>query len=368
MGIFRRPESPFWWLWLETAPKGRQRERTDVIVGTTTAQRRASRKLAQQVYFKRMGDLATTRHGLPTEPERITLALHAAWWLAHVAVHHRGYSREQEIVQTLTAALGDLALDEITKARVFEYITARRATVAAGTVNREVDVLKQILTSAVPEYLPANPIARLRRVHGAETEARTLSRADERRLLKVLAPPDRALVLLALDCLLRLSDAINLTRAHDHGAYLSVLNSKTGSYKVPVSGRVRKALDALPKDGEYYFAGRRRAAASRDYRSSVKSMLRRACAKAGIAYGRGTGITFHGLRHTGATRMVEAGVPLRIVQAIGGWRSLRQLERYAHPSDEATRDAVETVGRRRRFGHNQRTPRRRKRRKNQPAA
>lgn len=41
--------------------------------------------------------------------------------------------------------------------------------------------------------------------------------------------------------------------------------------------------------------------------------------------------------------MVAAGVSLRAVQEIGGWTSLRMLERYAHPSDEEMQRAVRVL-------------------------
>jgi hypothetical protein len=40
MGVFVRPDSPVWWLWLETTS---QKERTDIRIGTTTIQKRDSR-------------------------------------------------------------------------------------------------------------------------------------------------------------------------------------------------------------------------------------------------------------------------------------------------------------------------------------
>ena len=55
------------------------------------------------------------------------------------------------------------------------------------------------------------------------------------------------------------------------------------------------------------------------------------------------GITFHSLRHTGASRMVDGGVDLRTVQEIGGWSSLRMVERYSHPTPKAKRAAVERI-------------------------
>ncbi len=41
--------------------------------------------------------------------------------------------------------------------------------------------------------------------------------------------------------------------------------------------------------------------------------------------------------------MVAAGVSLRAVQEIGGWTSLRMLERYAHPSGEEMARAVRVL-------------------------
>jgi len=44
----------------------------------------------------------------------------------------------------------------------------------------------------------------------------------------------------------------------------------------------------------------------------------------------GVDITFHELRHTWATRMLEAGVPEAIVAELGGWTSTRMLKTYSH--------------------------------------
>lgn len=41
-------------------------------------------------------------------------------------------------------------------------------------------------------------------------------------------------------------------------------------------------------------------------------------------------LTIHCTRHTGATRMAQAGVPLQQIAAYGGWRSLAAVQRYMH--------------------------------------
>jgi integrase len=52
------------------------------------------------------------------------------------------------------------------------------------------------------------------------------------------------------------------------------------------------------------------------------------------------GVSHHTFRHTGASVMVANGVSLRAVQMIGGWTSLRMVERYAHLDDAELQRAV----------------------------
>jgi integrase len=42
------------------------------------------------------------------------------------------------------------------------------------------------------------------------------------------------------------------------------------------------------------------------------------------------GVSWHGLRHTRASRLTMAGVAPRTLQTLGNWRSLSMVERYSH--------------------------------------
>jgi site-specific recombinase XerD len=57
------------------------------------------------------------------------------------------------------------------------------------------------------------------------------------------------------------------------------------------------------------------------------------------------------LRHTFA--LVMAGVDLRTVQELGGWASLRMVERYSHLSPSHRAEAIERIASKnfRRFSH-----------------
>ena len=54
---------------------------------------------------------------------------------------------------------------------------------------------------------------------------------------------------------------------------------------------------------------------------------------------------FHDLRHTFATRLVQAGVDLYAVQKLGRWKSISMVERYAHHCPESLRPGVEILDR-----------------------
>jgi integrase len=55
------------------------------------------------------------------------------------------------------------------------------------------------------------------------------------------------------------------------------------------------------------------------------------------------GFTWHGLRHTFASRLVMAGVDLLTVKELGRWRTLAMVQRHAHLAPNHLRAAVERL-------------------------
>src|SRR6058998_3736938 len=55
------------------------------------------------------------------------------------------------------------------------------------------------------------------------------------------------------------------------------------------------------------------------------------------------GYVWHSNRHTFASRLVMAGVDLRTVQELGGWRSLAMVQKYAHLAPGHRLAAVEAL-------------------------
>lgn len=63
------------------------------------------------------------------------------------------------------------------------------------------------------------------------------------------------------------------------------------------------------------------------------------------AKGRGETFPFHDLRHTFATRLVQAGVDIYTIQKLGRWKTISMVMRYAHHHPESLRAGVEILDR-----------------------
>lgn len=304
--------------------------------------------MAERVYFARMGKLAFEVEGIPLPKEATTFNTFADWHETHVIANHRGATREREILKGLRKTFGHLDLCAIDKDAVVQWHTARAKETSASTANRELDVLKMILRDATPKYIPASPIAGMKRMKGKKPKRRLLSTEEETRLLKVATDPqDRALIILGIDTLMRLGDLLALRRTDRKGVWLYVAHPKGGEpYEVPMSPRASAALDAIEKEGDFFFSKFRKAENPRDWRGSVRQRLEFLCASAEptIPFGKDQGgITFHwATRRTGASRLlVDKNKPVTVVQTIGNWKTPDVLlEIYAEAQRSDLLDAV----------------------------
>lgn len=349
MGVYVRPDSSFYWMLLERPNQRPLREPTGISHdAATTIGRRLQRQRADDIYRARMADLARARYDLPPEePVTIAFDAYATWFDEHHISKRRGAERDRYALTQLKKFFGTVDLTAIDRPRVQEYITARLKKVSANTVNREVDVLKGMLREAVPKYLKASPLAGTKKLRVVPIKKRVLSAEDEARVLEQLPKRDRALYIVAVDTLIRLSNVVNLKWSEVKRTHLELEDSKTGPYTVPLSDRARAALAALPKKGTYCFPHRRTAKKDRDVRGAIRRLLERACERCDppIPYGRANGgVTFHtATRATGATRMLRAGVDPKTVQRVGNWKSLEQMGAYLQTDDALMQAAVNTI-------------------------
>jgi integrase/recombinase XerD len=153
---------------------------------------------------------------------------------------------------------------------------------------------------------------------------------------------DRLLFLLMLRCGLRVSEACALTwEAIDLQAGTVRINQGKGRVDrvVYLSADVAQALRRWQKHhspGPYLFPSPQRRRAHL-FRSMVNRLMDQYLAAADLT----THYSPHCLRHTFATQLLNAGVPLEVLKELLGHQSLQQTLRYAHLYDTTKRQHYE---------------------------
>jgi integrase len=114
---------------------------------------------------------------------------------------------------------------------------------------------------------------------------------------------------------------VRLGRQHIREDLLTVTQQKTGNDAYVALGReLERALAAMPKSHLTFLVT---GAGAPFTPSGLTHFIRLRCREAGL-----TGCPLHGLRKAGARLAVEARCDITEVAAIGGWKSVRELQRY----------------------------------------
>lgn len=151
---------------------------------------------------------------------------------------------------------------------------------------------------------------------------------------------------LALSSLQRRSDLVRLGRQHIRDGLLTITQQKTGNVAYVVLGAELKAA-MMPSQHLTFLVNGNGAPFTP---GGLTHYFRLRGKEAGL-----TGCPLHGLRKAGARLAVEAGCDITEVAAIGGWKSVRELQRYIedYNRQNAARRAGEKI-RRATSGHTQR--------------
>ena len=249
--------------------------------------------------------------------------------------------RDKAALLHVYPAFTERRVSEIQPLDVRRYIKERRkAGAAASTINKEIGVLSRAIRWANQDLglTLENPVQGLKQ-REPEGRVRWLTRSQAAALVAVagrLGPRAGHLadvVTLALHTGMRKGELLGLTWSQvdmEHGLIvLEGRQTKSGKRRaIPLNGPALAALESR----------RAKAGAAPLVFGGVKDVKRsftHACQLAGI-----TDFRFHDLRHTFASWLVQAGVPLPEVRDLLGHASIEMTERYAHLAPERLRGAV----------------------------
>jgi integrase len=257
-------------------------------------------------------------------------------------------ARTRSALTTILRGLGDPTPQDVVVPSVKAY---RRDRVADGvsirTVNKEVGCLRVMLKTMVEDGVIAeNPLSKLGDLKASPQDKRVRRRALTAGEAQILLSksdaldrrsprgtfPQTPLWLTFLETGARWSELQQLTWAYtdlDQGV-LTFAKTKSGrSRSVPIRAALCRVLSALRSQQRQLLAGSpdgspvfltRRGKPWGDNRRNALRALRALCTEAGIPVknSRGESIDIHALRHTAATAMARADLPIGVTQAILG--------------------------------------------------
>lgn len=248
-----------------------------------------------------------------------------------VVPQHKGAESESYRLRRLLReeAWVDKRLAALTTEDLQDFIAERLTEVAGATVDRDIDLIAQVLHYAGDVWriaAPISPLKGLRRPRYFNERDRRLSAAEEEALLDAARadenPYIEPAIILALETAMRRGELLALTSddIDRERRCALVRQSKNGRpRKVPLSRRALEVIDALPATA----SGR-----LLDLSANALQLgfFRRVIPAAGIA-----DFHFHDLRHEAISRLAESGrFQLIELQAVSGHRDMRMLQRYAH--------------------------------------
>jgi integrase len=237
----------------------------------------------------------------------------------------------------------DVYLSKLITAPIEKYKVQHSQEVKAGTVNRELALLKHMLTKAVDwGYLKQNPTKAVKLLKEPPGRLRYLEAEEIERLLDACDDPQtpylRPIVIVALHTGMRLGEILGL-RWGDldlRHRLISITKTKNNERKtIPINEALYEELTKLPRHmtSPYllgHLDGTRILRIDRSFHSALK--------RAGIE-----GFRFHDLRHTFASHLAMRGVPLETIGALLGHKDPKMTRRYAHLSPTTLQQAVTTL-------------------------
>ena len=287
------------------------------------------------------------------------------WLKAKIAhLSPRSVIIERANLKHINPYFAKMLLRDISADDIAHYQASRLEQGAAPkTVNLEVGTLRAILRK---NRLWASIQPDVRMLRAREDIGRAISRDEETALLEACrASRSRSLypaVLIALNTCMRYSELrlLRWGQVDLNACTLIVGQSKTESGTgrlLPLNDRAVAILgfwaSLFPKcQPDHFVFPAERYGASGDGLAVVydsdptrpigrwKEAWESAKVRAGVF------CRFHDLRHTGCTRMLEAGVPFSVVATIMGWSAsttVRMARRYGHIGQSAQRQAVKAL-------------------------
>ncbi len=268
----------------------------------------------------------------------------------------------------LDTYLSDSYLDEIDRSKVDYIITERQKPYVriyktgqkreckpgVDTINRFLTTFRALMHKARDEWEWIDRLPKIKALKGSKSRIRWISREEADTLIALLPKHLAAMAEFSLQTGLRRANVTHLEWSRVDLARKTAWilgdgevghRTKNGkALAVPLTDKAVEVLQKQQADQKELNKKTNREQSSRwvfakagtpVHQTSTRAW-RDALKKAGIE-----DFCWHDLRHTWASWHVQNGTPLNVLQELGGWSSIKMVQRYAHLSGEHLREWVE---------------------------
>ncbi|HSD68454.1 MAG TPA: site-specific integrase [Woeseiaceae bacterium] len=329
-GLYRRKDSPYWWV--------------DIVLsdGRRVCQSTRLKVLADaEEYLVRLKAEAyeAARTGMPVEHN---------WQDAVVqyledSVDKRSLVDDKAHLQKLDPYLRDKRLVDINMNVLSPFVRDRKQIdgVANSTINRALEVVRRILYLARDDWGWIMRVPKIRMLKEPRRDVRFLTDEEAVRLIEALPEHLVPVVQFALATGCRMTEILRLEwRRVDFDRRVSWLDpgtTKNGDGRgIPLNRDAVLALRSVQgRHNRWCFTYQGKCM------EKVGSAWKRSLKRAGIEKFR-----FHDLRHSWASWHVMNGTTLQELMELGGWKSYEMVLRYAHLAPEHLSNAAARIERR----------------------
>ncbi len=278
------------------------------------------------------------------------------WYLSLASIKElASYDRTEQVLRNFNAVFGQWTLGSIKQTDLEEYQISRKGQGRAdASIDMEIKLAQAAVTKAFDnDKIGGHSLKAFRRTKkllekGANVRTSTVGFEQYLSLSKVASSHYRAVLIIAFNTGMRLGEIKQLKWSHiDRGKSMIRLPkeiTKEARVKaIPINHHVKAVLEALPRTlppNDFIITYRGKPL---NGKSSLKKQFPETCQKAKIAHGRKTlgGITFHDIRRTVKTNMLNAGVD-KVHRDLFLGHSLTGMDsHYIMPNDESLTSAMQ---------------------------
>lgn len=253
------------------------------------------------------------------------------YWEHHAARLTSAYNIEYQI-ENLLAGLGkSLPMAHLSNSDITKYVSVRRGQVSNGSVNRELTLLRAVLTYARDAWDQTIPNIRWKRHRLKEPPGRDrfLSAEEYQALLDNAHVKLKPIIIFAVSTGLRKSNILNLawSQVDMEARLVRVMLKGNRRHVVEIEGAALALLGAMDgRVGDVF------------ERTNFRRRWRNAVADAKL-----TDLRFHDLRHTFASYLAMTGATLPELANALGHKSFDMVMRYSHLNPEHLQSVVERM-------------------------